>query len=116
MQQQSMKAYRHWWVDPGNFLIFVTLPVFVTSVALGGPLMTEQFKSLNFLTRPMIILGIVSICLFAIGAKFGSAIVSRSTNRGTFFHPHRFDQFLVLLLVVSLFSHLLLLGSLLLDP
>jgi hypothetical protein len=111
-----MKAYRHWWVDPANFVIFLTLPVFVTSATLGGPLMTEQFESFNFLTRQMIILGIVAICIFAIGAKLGSAMASRTPDRGAFFHSHRFDQFLVLLLVVSLVSHLLYLGALLLDP
>lgn len=111
-----MKAYRHWWIDPGNFVIFITLPIFVVSANLGGPLMTEQFESFNFLTRPMIILGIVSICLFAIGAKVGSAVAGRSTDRGTFFHSHRFDQFLVLLLAVSLTAHLIFLGALLLEP
>ncbi len=111
-----MKAYRHWWVDPGNFVIFLTLPVFVISSALGGPLMTKQFESFNFLTRSMIILGIVSICVFAIGAKLGSAIASRAPDRGTFFHFHRFDQFLVLLLAVSLATHVIYLGALLLDP
>lgn len=105
-----------WWLDPANFVTFVTLPIFVASAILGGPLMTDQFKSFNFLTRPMIILGIVSICLLAIGAKLGSAIASRTMERGAFFHPHRFDQFLVLLLLVALVSQLLLLGGLLLEP
>jgi hypothetical protein len=111
-----MKAYRHWWVDPGNFVIFLTLPVFVASATLGGPLMTEQFESFNFLTRPMIMLGVISICLLAVGAKLGLAVASRLPDRGTFLHSHRFDQFLVLLLVISLASHLLFLGSLLLEP
>ena len=111
-----MRAYRHWWVDPGNFVIFLTMPVFVVSASLGGPLMTDQFESFNFLTAPMIILGIVSICVFAIGAKLGSAMANRATNRGAFFEPRRFDQFLVILLAISLAAHLLFLSALLLEP
>jgi hypothetical protein len=111
-----MKAHRHWWIDPANFLIFLTLPVFIASTTLGGPLMTDQFQSFNFLTQPMIILGIVSICLLALGSKLGTAIANRSTDRGAFFQQHRFDQFLVVLLIISLASHLLYLGALLLDP
>jgi hypothetical protein len=105
-----------WWIDPANFATFVILPVFVISASLGGPLMTDQFESFNFLTRQMITLGIVAICLFAIGAKLGAVVTSRSANRGTFFHPHLFDQFLVLLLAVALGAYFLLLGGLLLEP
>jgi len=84
-------------VDPTNFVIFITLPVFVISTTLGGPLMTEQFESFNFLTARMIYLGVAAICLLAVGAKLGSALASRSTDRGTFFQPDRFDKFLVFL-------------------
>lgn len=112
----SANGKGHWWIDPANFVTFVTLPVFVISAILGGPLMTEQFESFNFLTHSMIILGVVSICLLAIGAKFGTAVTSRSADRGTFFHPYLFDQFLVLLLSVALGAYLLLLGALLLEP
>ncbi len=105
-----------WWLDPGNFVIFVILPIFVSSALLGGPLMTEQFESFNFLTGHMIFLGIVSICLLAIGSKLGSTVASSWADRGTFFHPTKFDQFLVLLLVLALASYGLLLGSLLLEP
>jgi hypothetical protein len=111
-----MRAYRHWWLDPGNFLIFVTLPVFVVSTILGAPLMSDEFKSFDFLTRPMIYLGILSICLLAAGAKLGLAAAARTTDRGTCFDPYRFDKFLVLLLAVSFGAHLLMLGSLLLEP
>ena len=111
-----MRAYRHWWVDPGNFVIFVTLPIFLIGTILGGPLMTDQFKSFNFLTRPMIFLGVLSICLLAIGAKLGAAAAARTTDRGAYFDPYRFDQFLTVMLAVSVGSNLLLLGSVLLEP
>jgi hypothetical protein len=116
MRRPIILGNHPWWMDPANFVIFVTLPVFVISAVLGGPLMTEQFESFNFLTTRVICLGALSICLLAVGAKVGSVIASRSVDRGTRFHPSRFDQFLVLLLVIALASHLLLLGSVLLDP
>jgi hypothetical protein len=116
MRRASVIGNRFWWLDPANFLIFVTLPVFVASTIYGGPLMTEQFESFNFLTTSMIVFGIASICVLAIGAKLGSAVAARSTNRGTFFHPQRFDQFLVLLLAVALGAHLLMLGAVILEP
>jgi hypothetical protein len=116
MRRASAVGNRVWWVDPGNFLIFVTLPVFVVGTTLGGPLMTDQFEAFNFLTRPMIWLGVASICLLAVGAKAGSAAAARTTDRGTCFDPHRFDQFLVLVLAVSLAAYLLMLGALLLEP
>lgn len=107
---------RVWWIDPANLVIFLTLPVFVGSTLLAGPIMTDQFNSFNFLSNSMIYLGAMCICTLAIGAKFGSFVASHRNHGRACFDPHRFDQFLVLLLVISLLSNLLLLSSLLLQP
>lgn len=116
MRRATAVGNRMWWVAPGNFLLFVTLPIFVATTTLGGPLMTDQFESFNFLTRQIIWLGVASICLLAAGAAVGSAAAARTTDRGTSFDPHRYDQFLVLVLAISLAAQLLTLGSLLLEP
>jgi hypothetical protein len=107
---------RVWWIDPGNFLILVTLPVFVVSALLGGPLMTQQFSSFDFLTNRMIGLGVASVCVMAIGGKVGSNIATRNGKSGICFHWQRYDQFLVVVLAISVAAHLMMLGSLLLHP
>lgn len=79
-------------------------------------MISQQFKSFNFLTSDMVFLGALSIFLLAVGAKLGSALVGKSTNRDVCFHPYRYDQFLALLVIIPIVSYLILLGSLLLDP
>lgn len=116
VQQQPATVSRIWWVDPANFVLFLTLPVFVGSTALAGPIMTQQFNSFDFLSNAMIFLGAACICALAIGAKFGTFVASHRRAGEACFHPHRFDQFLVLLLIISLLANLLLLSSLLLQP
>ena len=108
--------YRLWWVDPANLLIFLTLPVFFASARFGGPLISQQFESFDFLTDGMIYLGVLAICLLAVGAKLGAGLVARSNSGNICFHPYRYDQFLVLVLVISILSYVLLLGALLLNP
>jgi hypothetical protein len=106
---------RLWWIDPGNLLILLVLPVFVVSAVYGGPFI-PQFGSFNFLTTSMIILGAVCIITLAVGAKLGTAATARLDIRFIAFVPHRFDQLIILFLAISLLAYLLLLGPLLADP
>jgi hypothetical protein len=106
---------RLWWIDPGNLLILLVLPVFVVSAVYGGPFI-PQFGSLNFLTTPMIVLGAVCISILAAGAKLGTAATARLDARFVGFNPRRFDQLIIAFLAVSLIAYLLLLGPLLADP
>jgi hypothetical protein len=116
VNQQAATVSRVWWVDPANLVLFLTLPVFLGSTLVAGPIMTEQFDSFDFLSNGMIILGASCIFALAIGAKFGAFVASKPRPGKACFHPQRFDQFLVLLLVISLIANLLLLGSLILQP
>lgn len=104
-----------WWIDPGNILLFVILPVFLLSATLGAPLMGE-FGTSNFLSNDMVALGVAAICILAVGAKFGIAASARLNADGLIFDKRKFDQFIVWTLGVTLFAHVVLVGPLVSDP
>ena len=106
---------RLWWIDPGNVLALVVLPVFVMSAIIGGPYM-PQFGTSNFLTPAMITLGAVCVIVMASAAKVGMAVTSRQNPQHLTFDRRLYDLLLVAFLVVTLVAYALLLGPLLADP
>ena len=108
---------RPWWIDPAGFLLLIILPLFLLSAIFGAPLM-PQFDNVNFLTDPLIVLGAVSITIFALGAKIGSGTAGPRTADQSLlsFDPRRYDQSLIAIVVVALAAHLLLLAQILTNP
>jgi hypothetical protein len=104
---------RLWWVDPGNLLMLVILPVFVIATIIGGPHMPE-FGTYDFLTPGMIILGIVCVTVMAAGSKVGNALTFRG-GQHLHFDRRSYDLLLVSFMVLALVAYALLLGRLIAD-
>lgn len=105
----------HWWVDPANFLMIVTLPLFLGSGLIARPVV-EASGSLYFLTPTYLLLGTVVLVVIAAGSKVGTLMAMRSGTEPAGIDLVRFDRALLVLLVLTIVAHLIYLGNILADP
>lgn len=105
----------HWWVDPANFLMIVTLPLFLGS-GLIARTVVDASGSLYFLTPRYLLLGTVVLLVLAAGSKMGTILAMRSGSTAAGIDLARFDRALLFLLGLTIVAHLIYLGNILADP
>jgi hypothetical protein len=100
-----------WWIRPSGLLAFITLPVFLLSSALGAPIMAT-FRSVNFIDGMTVLYGSLAIVSCILGSKLGEAY-ARGRPSSYQWDAERVEMAIIFLSAVSVASHLILLGSML---
>lgn len=105
----------HFWSDPANFLLCITLPLFLASAFVAKPIV-ELTDSFFFLTPTYVALGTLVIVFLAIGSKLGSLMSQGSSSSFLMMDQLRFDRVHLIFLGLTLAAHLIYLAEILRDP
>lgn len=105
----------HFWGDPANFLLCITLPLFLASAFVAKPIV-EATDSFFFLTPAYVVLGTLVIIFLAIGSKMGSVLNHGLSPTGFTFDQLRFDRVFAIFLGLTLLAHIIYMAEILRDP
>lgn len=107
------RSHSIWWINPKYLIAFVIAPVFLLSSWYGKEIM-NVYGSINFIDNGILVIGLGSLlaCIYGcwIGEKFASVY-----NPSGYFNRSRVDRAIFILTIISIFSHILLMGAILSD-